>query len=262
MDPRRLWGVLEDGTLDRIVVVSPHFDDAVLGAAHLLGSHRGSTVVTVMGGRPPVYPDPPSEWDAEGGFTAGDDIVAVRREEDRAALGTFGTRSTWLEFVDGQYETSGRRPVAADIAPTLERAVRDCGPTAVFLPMGLAHPDHTLTHAAGLRVRESIGSGTDAPRWFLYEDGGYVHLPGQLAWRVSNLFRRGLWPTPAIVPAPVDMAAKRAAIACYASQIAPLEREHLLSERLGAEVPEQYWRLDPPPAGWEVLTTLDDPEAP
>jgi len=257
-----MWGVLENGTLDRVLVVSPHFDDAVLGAAHLMGSHPGCTVVTVMGGRPEVYPDPPGEWDAEGGFRSGDDVVAARREEDRAALETLGAHSTWLDFVDGQYEAAERRPRPADVAPALGRAVREAAPTAVFLPMGLAHPDHALTHAAGLRVRESLGAGADTPRWFLYEDGGYVHLPGQLAWRVSTLFRRGLWPTPSIVPARVDMDAKRAAIACYASQVPPLEREHLLSERLGAEVPEQYWRLDPPPPGWEVLTTLDDPEAP
>ncbi len=256
-----MWGALEDGALERVVVVSPHFDDAVLGTAHLLGSHPGSTVITVMGGRPGSYPDPPSEWDAAGGFVAGDDIVAVRREEDRAALATLGARSTWLDVVDGQYEPPDRRPSPAEVAALLEVALREAGPTAVFLPMGIAQPDHALTHAAGLRVRESLGSGPDAPLWFAYEDGGYVHLPGLLAWRISALFRRGLWPTPAIVPARVDMAAKRAAVACYASQVAPLEREHLLSERLVAEVPEQYWRIDPPPEGWESLTTLDDPDS-
>jgi len=30
-----MFGALIPGELDRIVVVSPHFDDAVLGAAHL-----------------------------------------------------------------------------------------------------------------------------------------------------------------------------------------------------------------------------------
>jgi hypothetical protein len=51
-----------------------------------------------------------------------------------------------------------------------------------------------------------------------------------------------------------DMKRKRAAIALYRSQIPPLERDHVLTERLGANVPEQYWRLAPPPAGWERLT--------
>ena len=256
-----MWGALEDGALDRIVVVSPHFDDAALGAAHVIGPHPACTVVTVMGGRPDVYPTEVSEWDAAGGFQAGDDIVAVRREEDGEAMALLGAGTEWLEFVDHQYVEPVRRPAPADVAPVLERAVRDIGPTAVFLPMGLANPDHGLTHAAGLLVRDALAAGPDAPLWFAYEDAGYKHLPGLLAWRISTLFRRGLWPTPSVVPMQVDMAAKRAALACYASQVAALEREHLLAERLDANVPEQYWRLDPPPEGWEALSSLDDPDA-
>jgi LmbE family N-acetylglucosaminyl deacetylase len=73
---------------------------------------------------------------------------------------------------------------------------------------------------------------------------------------VTKLFKAGLWPTPSVVPIEPDMDRKRAAIAFYKSQVAPLERDHVLSERLAANVPEQYWRLDPPPAGWELLTDL------
>ena len=49
-EPESMWGALPDGALDRIMVVSPHFDDAALGTAHLLCSYPGSTVVTVCGG--------------------------------------------------------------------------------------------------------------------------------------------------------------------------------------------------------------------
>ncbi len=247
------WGIVEPGVLDRIVVVSPHFDDAVLGAAHLLTLHPGSTVVTVLGGRPPAYPAQPSEWDQEGGFVAGDDVVAVRREEDTAALVVLSARPRWLEFPDHQYLTKKERPGPARVAPALAAALRDAGATAVFLPMGLGNPDHVLTHEAGLAVRAELASGPDAPVWFCYEDHGYKHIPGLLAWRVATLFKSGLWPTPAIVAVDPDMEKKRAAIACYRSQIAPLEREHALSERLDANVPEQFWRLDAPPAGWEPL---------
>jgi len=260
VDGRQLWGALEDGTLERIVVVSPHFDDAALGAAHLIGSHPGTTVVTVLGGRPPAYPDPVSDWDAAGGFTAGDDVVAVRRREDEAAMASMGARPVWLEFPDHQYLAPEDRPRPSDVAPALEEAIREADPTAVFLPMGLANPDHVLTHDAGLLVREATaGDGTAA--WFTYEDAGYKHLPGLLAWRVSKLFRSGLWPTPAVVPVVPDREAKRKAIGCYASQLVPLEGEHLLEERLSANVPEQYWRLDPPPPGWESLSTADDLDA-
>src|SRR3954453_12889415 len=88
--------------LDRIVVVSPHFDDAVMGAGYLLAGHPGTTVVTVFGGRPPAYPQPPSEWDELGGFAAGDDVVALRRDEDTAALAVLDAVPHWLEFTDHQ----------------------------------------------------------------------------------------------------------------------------------------------------------------
>jgi len=253
-----MWGGLDDGELERVVVVSPHFDDAVLGAAHLLASHPGSTVVTVLAGRPPAYPVPVTEWDAAGGFTEGDDVVGVRREEDRAAMAALAARPVWLEFAEHQYLAPEERPAPADIAPALGDAIHDAAATAVFLPMGLANPDHVLTHDAGLRARDALGADGAGPSWFCYEDAGYSHLPGLLAWRVTKLFRSGLWPTPSIVPVVPDPAAKRAAIECYRSQLAPLAREHLLEERLRANVPEQYWRLDLAPAGWEGLSSADD----
>jgi LmbE family N-acetylglucosaminyl deacetylase len=252
-----MWGAVDPDELTAVVVVSPHFDDAALGAAHLLTSYPGSTVITVLAGRPAAYPDPVSEWDAAGGFGPGDDVVAVRREEDRAAMGALGARPVWLEFADHQYLAPAERPRPADVAPALARAVAAAGATSVFLPMGLANPDHVLTHDAGLLARDALLDDA-APSWFCYEDGGYKHLPGLLAWRVAKLFRNGLWPTPAVVPVVPDAGAKRAAIECYTSQLAPLRQDHQLEERLAANVPEQYWRLDPPPPGWEGLTSADD----
>ncbi len=163
MDSRTLWGSLPDGALDRIVVVSPHFDDAALGAAHLLTSHPGSSVVTVLAGRPPAYPDEVTDWDAAGGFVTGDDVVAVRREEDRAAMASMGAHPVWLEFADHQYLSQEQRYSPPDVVPALRTAIDDAGPTAVFLPMGLANPDHVLTHDAGLLVQRGDGRRTGSP---------------------------------------------------------------------------------------------------
>ena len=93
------WGVVAPEELTRIVVLSPHFDDAAMGAGELLIHHAGrsaTTVITVVAGRPPKYPDEATEWDALGGFRAGDDVVAVRREEDRAAMEVLGAKPVWL----------------------------------------------------------------------------------------------------------------------------------------------------------------------
>jgi hypothetical protein len=70
------------------------------------------------------------------------------------------------------------------------------------------------------------------------------------------MFRAGLWPTPAIVPVEVDIDRKWRALQCYRSQLAPLREDHLLDARIAAPVPEQYWRISPPPAGWEAMTDL------
>ncbi|HXX89201.1 MAG TPA: PIG-L family deacetylase [Acidimicrobiales bacterium] len=247
------WGLVEPGVLAHVVVVSPHFDDAVLGAAHLIGTYPGTHVLTVFGGRPPAYPDPPTDWDAAGGFRSGDDVVAIRRAEDEAATASLGGVSSWLEFPDHQYLEPGARPASGEVAEALRSALDAMAPTAVFVPMGIANPDHDTTHDAALAARALMEGQPGAPAWFCYEDHGYKHLPGLLAWRVARLFRAGIWPTPAVVPVEVDMGRKRAAIECYQSQVAPLRRDHVLTERLDANVPEQYWRLAPPPRGWEAL---------
>lgn len=247
------WGQVGPEELERIVVLSPHFDDAAMGAGQMLirraDAGTETTVITVLGGRPPAYPDPPSEWDALGGFRAGDDVVAVRREEDRAAMDLLGAAPIWLEFADHQYLPENERPKPDEVAPVLEAAITARRPTAVFAPMGLANPDHVMTHDAAMLIRPQHPEWT----WFAYEDHGYKHIPGLLAWRVSKLFRTGLWPTPALVPVVADAERKRQAIMCYVSQIPPLERDHALTDRLDANVPEQFWRLAPPPPGWEGL---------
>src|SRR3984885_3791700 len=97
------WGLIDRSILDPIVVVSPHFDDAALGAAHLLTSYPGSTVITVLAGRPPAYPEEVSDWDAGGGFVAGEDVVAARQREDQAAMASMQATPVWLDFPDHQY---------------------------------------------------------------------------------------------------------------------------------------------------------------
>jgi len=113
----------------------------------------------------------------------------------------------------------------------------------------LGNPDHVMVHEASLLVR----AGQSAPAWFCYEDHGYKHIPGLLAWRVAKLLRSHPWPTPAIVPHVPDEERKRRAIWCYTSQIPPLEQDHALTSRMEGRVPEQFWHLADPPRGWEGL---------
>jgi LmbE family N-acetylglucosaminyl deacetylase len=156
----------------------------------------------------------------------------------------------WLDFVEHSYLERAAWVRLSQIVDVLEQALRRLDPTAVFAPFGLGNPDHDATHQACLLARDRL---TPSPAWFCYEDTGYKHIPGLLAWRVSKLLRAGVWPTPAAVPIEVDHQQKLAAYACYATQVRALEAEWNLSPKLAAPAPEQYSRLAPPPAGWERL---------
>ena len=246
----REWGLPLPGELDRVVILSPHLDDAVLGCGRFMAAHPGVTVVTVYAGAPAIYPEPMTHWDTISGFQSGDDVLGSRRKEDAAALGELGAAPRWLDFVEHQYLERADWVGPDETHATLEAELRALAPTAIFAPFGLANPDHGATHDAAMLVRRRYLE----PAWFGYEDFGYKHIPGLLAWRISRLFRAGIWPTPMAVGGvsgdePDER--KRRALARYHSQCRALDAEWQLEPKLVA--PEQLWRLADPPSGWEGL---------
>ena len=249
--PMRGWGLPTAGELDRVVIVSPHLDDAVLGCANFMAAHPGVMVMTVFAGNPPQYPtDPMRKWDVQSGFAPGDDVMEVRRHEDAAALALLDATPVHLEFIEHTYNP-GDRPVAPDVlVDVLAPALATLTPTLVLAPFGLANPDHDVTHRACMLAKERLDS--DVSFW-CYEDSGYKHIPGMLAWRISSLFRRRLWPTPVCPPTATDETRKQAAIACYPTQLLALEDDWAINAKLAAPAPEQFWRLAPPPNGWEGI---------
>jgi LmbE family N-acetylglucosaminyl deacetylase len=250
--PMRGWGLPLPGELDRIAIVSPHLDDAVLGCGNFMAAHPGAVVVTVFAGNPAEYPTSPMrKWDVQSGFAPGDDVMETRRHEDDAALGLLDAKPVHLEFVEHTYNP-GDRPVAPDVlVDALAPALAALDPTLVLAPFGLANPDHDVTHRACMLARERLGPRVSV---WLYEDNGYKHIPGMLAWRVSSLFRRGVWPTPVCPVTDVSEVRKQDAIACYPTQLLALEDDWAIGAKLSAPAPEQFWRLAPPPPGWEPLS--------
>ena len=239
-----------DDTFARLVVVSPHFDDAVLGCGRLIAQHAPATVITVTGGQRRDGYDRVTWWDALGGFQPGDDVVQTRRNEDKAALAVLGAQSTWLEFTDHQYDLpkpAMERPPVEVVADAIDARLDELDPTAVVIPFGLANPDHVLTHDAALLV---IQRRLDACAWFGYAEAGYEHIPGIVAWRIGKLMKAGIWPTPAPIVADGFLEEKRAAMRCYATQIPALVDEWAYDVESHTRVVENYWRLAPPPEGW------------
>ena len=228
-----------------VLVVSPHLDDAVLGCGQLLALSPGSVVVTVFAGSPPAG-DHLTEWDAAAGFQLGDDPMARRREEDRAALGVLDARPVWLDFLDAQYQSS---PTVEEIAARLEPLVRECETQRVLIPLGLFHSDHHLTHAACLAVARRYPDLNTVDRsdfdigWIAYEEPSYRHVLGLVEERFEALRNAGVTATcVASTDGELGMAQKRRALAQYRSQLRALSTPGRPGYANAYE-PERYWAL-------------------
>jgi LmbE family N-acetylglucosaminyl deacetylase len=217
-----------------VVVISPHLDDAAFGCGEVLAAHPGSVVITALAGGPASY-ETVTGWDAAAGFRPGEDVIAARRAEDRAALAILNARPIWLDFTDDQY---GNSPSAAVLGRALEQALVTTGLTTVYVPLGLFHNDHKLTHAAMLAVIDRHRCFA----WFGYEEPNYRLVPNLRSERLQTLLHTGIIATPAgASPCPCSDA-KRRAVGEYRSQLRALGSPR----KPGTDdvfAPERYWRL-------------------
>lgn len=130
------------------VILSPHFDDAVLSCWHLLEGGGDVTVVNVFSGSPPAG-TPVPVWDR---LTGADDPVTrmdERRAEDRRALALAGRRSVDLGLLDRQYDSSARS--TPSLVTRLEALLTPGA--VVHAPAGIGrHPDHETVRAAALEL--------------------------------------------------------------------------------------------------------------
>jgi LmbE family N-acetylglucosaminyl deacetylase len=218
-----------------MLAISPHCDDAVFACGERLCAHPGALVVTVFAGDPPPG-TPLRAWDRDCGFRASADVMPRRREEDRRAFAALGVRGEWLAFRDSQY---GDSPAAREIAATLEALIVRELPRQVCFPLGLFHSDHTLVSEAAL----SLVALHPETTWYAYEDALYRSLDESVEERVDALRRRGfVLRAVTRTTALPTLRRKRAAIACYRSQLRGLCTPRRLGHR-DALAPEAYWSV-------------------
>ncbi len=222
---------LEDvAALPRLVIVSPHLDDAVLSCAGLLGARPGSVVATVYTGVP-REPGMLTDWDRRCGFANAGQAMRARIEEDRRVMEQVQAARVALDFVDSQYLPCADADMPA-LTERLLRLVAGLRPDGVLIPLGLLHHDHVRVSDASLLVREACGE----PAWFAYEDVPYRNLPGLLQERLARLHARGVSVAP--VDWRPDLGGKARLIAAYGSQVKGLGQR---ADQLGRD--ERYWRL-------------------
>jgi LmbE family N-acetylglucosaminyl deacetylase len=185
----------------RLVVVSPHLDDAVLslGAtlAHAVESGAKVEVLTVFGYEPGSAA-PTDDWDRKSGFATEGQASQQRRIEDRSACAILGVAPRWFDFSAHPYErrASMQEVVSAVVAAT-------AGADTVLIPgFPLEHADHAaLTHALlshGLSCR-SLGLYAEQPYSFdlrATPNGPVPAMPaagvksGALTWHRAGAQRR------------------------------------------------------------------------
>jgi LmbE family N-acetylglucosaminyl deacetylase len=188
---------------DRVVVLSPHLDDAVLslGAAIATWTLAGAEVLvlTVMAGRPEAT-GPAGQWDTKSGYASEGEAARARREEDRSACAILGAAPVWLDYGDSQY---GRGADDGQIWDAVLDGVGDA-PTVLAPGFPLSHPDHEwlglLAFARrdpawrfGLYVEQPYAIGSGRPRDLRDRFGADLAFVGVPApWRGRRRKRRAL----------------------------------------------------------------------
>jgi hypothetical protein len=195
------------------VILSPHFDDAVLSCWHVLASADEVLVVNVFAGEPAA--GALGWWDRFAGATDSAAAVRTRIEEDRQALALAGRTAVNLPFLDGQYRQGDQAP--GEIVEAL-RGVLAAG-ARIYAPASLGdhHRDHTAVRAAALALR------AEGANVVLYADVPHATLDGWPRWVLGGGSSSG-----------ADPAAER-----WASQLEttgiPVERMDATAHRLTAE---------------------------
>jgi N-acetylglucosamine malate deacetylase 2 len=146
---------LREGTAPapRVVIISPHPDDEVIGAGTRLPLLTGATVVQVTNGAPPEMTDARA-----AGYSTREAYAAARRHELHQALSLCGVYQTIELGLPDQRAAFQLAELTRTIRKVLERTGPDY---VVTVPYEGGHPDHDATAFA---VHQACAGLPDRPR--------------------------------------------------------------------------------------------------
>lgn len=213
-----------------LLVISPHYDDAVLSAGQLLAGARVPVLVATMCTEPPHDGSVLTGWDQSSGFKSASEAVRVRAAEDACALAWFRqVHQVPLGFIDCQY---GHGHSIREVALAIQGIIGDRLPEIVVGPLGINHPDHVDASDATL-----MAASWTMPRAYLYEELPHrVKDPEAARRRVDHLRERG-YTMELVTLDQGDKALKRAALLQYGSQQFALDLDCCF-------VPERFWKVE------------------
>lgn len=160
----------------KLLVLSPHLDDAILSVGQTIAAYPNSTIMTVFAGSPPKGTK--SDYDLKCGFKDSNEAMEARRYEDRMACAQLLAKPIHLGFLDHQYKHQvGLENINAKIMQHLEEYEYQI----ILAPIGLKHPDHI----AVTRVVRGLLE-TDIPIYYYEEIPMRVLEPELVAERLDS----------------------------------------------------------------------------
>lgn len=232
-EERRFHTSLRNDPAGSELVLSPHFDDAVLDCWSILVGEGEVRVLNVFAAEPRA--GTLAAWDEITGARDSAERVRERIAEDECSLSRAGRVAAGLPYLDAQY----RHGTPGPSLDTLDRAVAAHVSSAsrVYVPAGIGgHADHLLVRRYGrmlARAGISVTLYADLPYcilhgWPHWVEGGEpaAHRDIDAFWRS---FMAGVPELPALHSGRVvrlddeAAAAKLAAMREYASQLACLD---------------------------------------
>lgn len=155
------------------LLLSPHWDDAVLDCWSLLASDRELHVVNVFAGVPAGGRK--TTWEAIIGVQDCAERARGRIAEDALALADAGRRPFNLPLLDREYRGAPFAVGLGDLDRALSSEVESA--SRVYVPAGIGgHVDHVLTRRYGCAL---LGAGMPVT---LYADLPYCVFHGWPAW--------------------------------------------------------------------------------
>ena len=268
-EPSDILALVAGQSYDRIYL-SPHLDDAVLscGASVYTQVRSGESVLVVTlfcaSPKDPSLTAQARELRERWGSAV--DPVAARRREDVRAMEKLGAEPVHLSFLDCVYRHGGnlaqayyptQESIFGDVHPcegewhhalavALLAAVCDVGTAIIHAPLSVGHHvDHILVRRMGLLL---LRQGHQV---LFYEDYPYA-ADARTLNRAFAPWAPSCWVRHSLSFGEEAMAAKRDAVACYASQISTFWRDveemrRSLRERAlavgGGRYAENHWSL-------------------
>lgn len=210
--------------MKKVLLISPHFDDAVLSAGQFMAGRPDTDVLTVFGGYPKDL-DASTPYDVKCGFEKARDAVTVRRQEDDEALSNLQANSFYLEFSDSQYgETHDRN----EILKAIKNFILENDYEFVLCPIGISHPDHILV----AKIVKSLEPYIDKNIYYWEDLPIRVVEPMEAFKRLNELGVKEL-----VFPGTGPVVKKIRALSCYKSQIGTGILDPYLMY-----VPERFWK--------------------